>query len=159
MRLKRCQKLLLNPSDYGTRVDYACATRKHIEHMADLKASEYWLYPKSEADMSHWKDCGLKVKIGYCCDSWNKIFGEMRNITHINQAPHFTTGFAAIIMALEWLSPVRVILAGFDNLLNPQKVYRNVLKNWVGSTPHDLSIENRMLPLLGEHYKAEIIPL
>lgn len=156
VRLKRCHQLL-GTTDYGSRVDYACATRKHIEQMTDMNAKEYWLYPKSEADLKAWGG-SMAVRIGQCCWRWQEMFREFAK-EGFNCAPHFTTGFAALIMALEWLSPAKVYLAGFDNLLNPGQPYRNVLKDWMVSTPHDLAVENRMLPMLMNHYQTEIVPL
>ncbi len=125
--------------------------------MADLAAKEYWVYPKSRADLSHLKTLDMPLKIGICCERWNKIFRENAE-QGFNRSPHFTTGFAAIVMALEWLKPQRLWLAGFDNLWNPRKMYENVLKEWMGYTPHDLEVEHMMLPMLERHYNTEILP-
>lgn len=156
VRLKRCQPLLENPTDYGTRTDYACATRKHINHMGDLKAKEYWIYPKSPADIGHLKT-DLHHRIGFCCDRWNEVFRELVS-PEFNKSPHFTTGFAAIVMCLEWY-PQTIYLAGFDNLWEPHKAYKNVLKNWMGTTPHNMEAERQMLPMLEKEYSSKIIRL
>lgn len=139
------------------RTDYACASRKHLEFMDDLKAEEYWVYPKSRQDLSLLKPLAIPLRIGLCCDKWNEVFREQTE-AGFNKSPHFTTGFAAIVMALEWLRPEQLYLAGFDNLLEPKSLYRNVLKNWMGTTPHDLVTENRMLALLETHYHCALLP-
>lgn len=157
VRLKRCQPLLQNKEDYGTKTDFACATRKHLQFMGDLEAKEYWVYPKSKEDISHLKT-DLPHRIGFCCDKWNEVFRSLVS-QEFNKSPHFTTGFAAIVMCLEWYKPETLYLAGFDNLWEPNKAYRNALKNWMGVTPHNMEAERKMLPMLEKETGSKIIPL
>ena len=118
---------------------------------------EYWVYPKSAEDLFH-LDTDLPHRIGLSCNRWNELFRSLIT-TEFNKSPHFTTGFAAIVMALEWCRPQTLYLAGFDNLWEPHQAYKNVLKNWMGTTPHNMEVEKQMLPMLEKEYSSEIIPL
>lgn len=125
--------------------------------MASLKAGEYWIYPKSALDISYLKT-DLPHRIGECCNRWNEVFRSLVS-QEFNKSPHFTTGFAAIVMCLEWHRPSTLYLAGFDNLWEPHKAYKNALKNWMGTTPHNMEVERQMLPMLEKEYSSKITPL
>lgn len=163
VRLKHCQKLLTNQRDFGKRVDYMCSSTEVMLGMLGLKPKEYWCYPKR----GRWnKEVELQMKLKAdapyvipldLCEKWNVWFRSQKTMRE-HEIPNYSTGMAAIIIALDRLRPNKLILAGFDSLLNPKIPYTSTLsdrsyKNQIG---HDWEIENRMLTLLSEEFNCEI---
>ena len=159
VRMKHCMKLLENQKDFGKRTDYMCSSTEVMVNMLPVKAKEYWCYPKR----GRWnKSLEEQMKVPYViplelCEKWNVWFRSQKT-SREHEIPNYSTGMAAIIIALDRLKPNKLILAGFDSMLNPKVPYTSTLsdrsyKNQIG---HDWEIENRMLKLLSEEYHCEI---
>ena len=91
VRLKKAE--IPNADDWGSRTDYVCATS--LIYQTD---KPFWLMPK-------------KGGIG---DKWRSYYRRFSDAKP-------STGLCAIFCAVEFLKPVEIGLAGFDNLLHPEE--------------------------------------
>lgn len=86
---------------------------------------------------------------------WNAIFKSLSTPQVWGDTRNFSLGMFAIIVAANYVGE-DIVLAAFDNLLNPtltqyQKADRGV---WVSR--HDWAAEHRMLPLVEKAYGVRI---
>jgi len=159
VRMKHCFKLLMNQRDFGKRTDYMCSSTEVMPNMLPVKAKEYWCYPKR----GRWnKALELQMKhVPYIiplelCEKWNVWFRNQKS--ERGDIPNYSTGMAAIIITMDRLRPKKIVLAGFDSLLNPEIPYTSTLsdRSYLNQIGHDWKIENRMLDLLSKEYNCEV---
>jgi hypothetical protein len=165
VRLKNCHMLLAEPKDYGKKTSAMCSSTEVLPTLTKIHAPEYWGYPK-KGDYSPRRVKWLKNHVDRhskvfvpldVCNEWNQKFCEIGG-----RHPNLSTGMGAVVIALDRLKPGRVLLAGFDNVINPGvEGYKSTVPtpfNAGGTkdTGHDWLTEHKMLPLLANHYKARI---
>lgn len=166
VRLKNCSMLLAEKRSYGTKTDVMCSSTEVLAYLPKVKAKEYWGYPKKGFynHASVWQlerkvvpEGGVVVIPIEVCDLWNGFFREL-GAKH----PNVSTGMAAVLIALDRLRPSKLVLAGFDKVLNPgSEGYRCTVPTLFNNggksdTGHDWKVENMLLSYLAAHYKAEI---
>ena len=137
--------------DYGTRTDYMCASTETMQVMLDYKKIpiEYWGQPKkgswsvkSERNFRERAKAPLKIPINIH-NRWSVVFKSMAQT-----CPNHSIGMAAITFAAEFLKPAEILLVGFDNMLDPDRLdyYKANKGKWV--TGHEWHVENKMIPLV-----------
>lgn len=157
VRLKWGEHLLKYPQDYGTRTDYLCASTEIPQAFKGLELKEYWGYPKKGYyDESRILSANLPILVPLnLCNTWNAWF-RATGAKH----PNVSTGTAAIIIACHKLKPKKVLLAGFDTLMNPEVRFsrnKKVPRSGVGPYPnHDWKKEHDLLDLIRDAYDVEI---
>jgi hypothetical protein len=127
-----------NSLDYGTKVDYVCASsefkRLHLVFEESKAKYETWIYAHKSKGLKELK----KTVIGELKSSgfdpvicrkevipwlgrYKEIYGKYREETPRNKSrkflKHFSQGLAAIIIAIQRLEIEELLLLGFDNLL------------------------------------------
>ena len=159
---------LKNPSwqtedDYGRRVDYMAASTETLPVMLDYKGKPklYFGQPKrgswnavTEASFRSRTDIPLLIPIEVH-RRWNAVFRELSELP-AGQCPNHSLGMAAITYACEFIKPARILLVGFDNLLEPARMEYHKADRGKWVTFHDFEAENRMLPMIEEAYGTEI---
>lgn len=166
VRLKNCYMLLAEAQDFGRRTDYMCSSTEVITNLAKIKAQEYWGYPKKgsyNAAPVEWLERQTKKPVIVpldICNLWNAAFLELGG-----KHPNVSTGMAAIIIALDRLSPKTLYLAGFDKIWSPEgpgyisTVPTRFNNDGKSDTGHDWPKERELLGYLATAYQAEIIDL
>lgn len=153
--------------DYGTKTDYLCASTEAALGMLKTTATpkEYWLYPKrGEYNKSIHDSFKGKPHVVPLDETeiWNGKFKKETGYKKEDGARgrNISTGLAAIVIAASRLKPEKIVLAGFDTLLDPAIKYESVYNP---GTQHDQmhfwAIENNLLKEISTHYKVEFIPL
>lgn len=157
---------LKNPSwqtqdDYGKRVDYMASSTETMPVMLDYKGKPkmYFAQPKrgswnaaTEASFRSRTDIPLLIPIEIH-RRWNGVF---LSLTTEKDCPNHSLGMAAITYACEFIKPARILLVGFDNLLDPTRMEYHKADRGKWITRHDWVAENRMLPMIEEAYGAQI---
>lgn len=161
MRLKDPTWFLEKKEDFGSRVDYLCASTEILPVMLNCKKVPqlYFGQPKrghwnaaTEASFRSRTPIPLLIPIEVH-RRWNGVF---LSLTTDKDCPNHSLGMAAITYACEFLKPARILLVGFDNLLDPalMEYHKADRGKWV--TRHDWAAENRMLPLIEAEYDIRI---
>jgi hypothetical protein len=157
VRLKWGEHLLKEPLDYGIKTDYVCASTEIPQAFQTVEAKEYWGYPKKGFyNESRIQAVGRPILVPLnLCNTWNAWFRSMGG-----KHPNVSTGTGALIIACHRLRPKKVLLAGFDTLMNPEiRFSRNkkVPRSGTGPYPnHDWKKENELLELIKDAYDVEI---
>lgn len=138
-----------------------CASTETMPIMLDCKIvpKEYWAQPKR----GHWASitqhqfesrakAPLKIPL-HIHKRWNGVF---RDLAGDSPCPNHSLGMAAITYAAELLKPEEILLVGFDNMLDPNRLdyYKANKGKWV--TRHEWHVENQMLPLVEKAYGVVI---
>lgn len=119
---------------------------------------EYWAQPKrgtwsksTEGRFLEKAKAPLKIPIDVYLP-WLERFRKLRK----QETPNPSLGLSSIIFAAHFLKPERILLVGFDNLLNPNSLWydRADKGRWV--TRHEWHVENAMLPMIEEEYGTTI---
>lgn len=118
---------------------------------------EYWAQPKygkwaGSVEASFRQRAKAPLRIGLEeFTRWNQKYLDAGM-----DCRNFSVGTAALIFCLEWTGERDIYLAGFDNLLEPNRLdyFKADRGKWV--TRHDWHAENRMLGVLRDHFGAEI---
>ena len=163
VRLKNCSMLLAEPHDYGTKTDAMCSSTEVLPVIAKIKAKEYWGYPK-KGEFSPKRVKWLKRHVEQTakvivplevCNLWNAFFQEMGG-----RHPCVSTGMAAAIIALDIKKPEKLLLAGFDKVLDPSlpgyqcTVPTPFNAGGTKDTGHDWEKERELLNYLAAHYST-----
>lgn len=146
-------------ADHGVRCDFMCASTETMMAMLDhpRKPRQYWAQPKKGSYSKHTEarfleraSAPLHIPLDLFL-LWNAKY-LAQGMKHTN----FSVGSAAILFALDLTAHREILLAGFDNLLNPGLLdYRKAGRGkW--RSDHDWQAENTMLDALRKHYGAEI---
>lgn len=145
-------------ADHGKRVDVLCASTETMLALLDYPKvpGEYWAQPKkgsySQEQAARFRQrakAPLHIPLEVFL-YWNAAY-LARGMKHTN----FSLGSAAIIFALELSGEKEILLAGFDNLLDPARPYEKIDRGrW--RSDHDWIVENAMLAELAMHYGATI---
>lgn len=155
---------VIDTDDFGRKVDALVASTEIMGTFFKMNAPEYWAYPKKGfykqqtflLNIEHLAK-PVMIPIGVC-NHWNNYFRTM-NPCH----PNYSTGMAAIIMAIHRWRPKEIVLAGFDTLVDPSVVFKRhsgIPRSGVGPLPgHDWQKENDLLKVLSNLYKVSIEPL
>lgn len=160
VRLKGSYTVLWT-NDFGGRTDALCATTEIMGNFFKQDAQEYWGYPKNG-------DFDGKVAINVLAklqkplmiplaflNSWNSRFRQI-GANH----PNVSTGMAAILTSIHRWHPDRIVLAGFDTMLDPSKEFtrhEGVPRSGAGEYPkHDWMKENELLWILEDTYNLKI---
>jgi len=160
VRLKGSHTVLWS-DDFGSKTDALCASTEIMGVFFKMNATEYWAYPKKgffdESNaMSVVKKLQKPVMIPFAfINTWNARFRQM-GAGH----PNVSTGMAAILIAIHRWHPKKIVLAGFDTLLDPSLKFdrhEDVPRSGVGEYPdHDWDKENQLLEVLRQTYRMEI---
>ena len=153
--------------DYGTKTDYICSSTEAclgmLKNKVDVK--EYWLYPKLGEYDKNIHDA-FKSKPHYVALNETKIWNDkFKKETGYHKGlgaygRNISTGLAAIVIAAARLKPEKIILAGFDTLLDPTIEYESVFNPGTKHKHmHFWAIENKMLKEISSHYNVEFITL
>jgi Glycosyltransferase family 29 (sialyltransferase) len=155
---------VIRSEDYGSKVDAICASTEVMGNFFKFMAPEYWAYPKN----GHFNPSGAINVIARLerpvmiplehCNYWNQRFRQMGA-----QHPNVSTGTAAILIAIKRWCPKKIILAGFDTLMDPSVPFdRNMDIPRTGDGPypnHDWEKEKLLLRVLSHVYGVSIEPL
>lgn len=159
VRLKDPSWQFERPHDFGSRLDYLCSSTETMPQMLDCRKTpkEYWAQPKyghynkgTESQFLSRAKAPLKIPLELF-NEWNARYVEA-GMTHRN----FSLGSAAIIFACEFLKPRTIFLAGFDNLMEPERLEYHKANRGKWVTHHDWKTENAMLKVVAGHYGTEI---
>ena len=153
--------------DYGVRLDYLSASTEIMNCMWLDKRTpkEYWAMPKkgfwdkAAEQMFREKTRGRAnlLILEEPFYTWNKKYLEMRPDPNAEKGfRNFSLGTFTILTVLDRLKPDKVLLVGFDNLLEPGlwEYHKADRGQWI--TLHDWETENKLLPLFSEHYGIPI---
>ena len=163
VRMKNCATLLAEPKDFGKKTDVMCSSTEVLHTLVNVKAKEYWGYPKKgnyDRAAVKWleRQVAGRVRVPLdVCNLWNAAFLELGG-----RHPNVSTGMAAIVIALELRRPEVLTLAGFDKVLNPSvEGYQSTVPTpWNDGgkkdTGHDWGTENKLLGYLATHYNVRI---
>ena len=160
VRLKGSQSVLWT-DDFGSKVDALCASTEIMGTFFKMDAPEYWAYPKNgDFDIRTAIQAIIKLQkpvmipLGFS-NIWRSRFQQM-GATH----PNVSTGMAAILFAIHRWNPEKIVLAGFDTLLDPTKKFsrhQDVPRSGFGDYPsHDWQKEHELLDILRDTYNMEI---
>lgn len=166
--MKRSRRLIEEfPEDYGTRTDYAGGTTAVLAEVIKLfpEAKEYWGYIKAKhPDKPDYRDRLVETDGNpvYIMEGlhhyWLKRYYELRG----NDDVRFSTGMGMLLVALERLKPGRILLAGYDAILNPETDWSSTLAtkkyDWDKAPPHDFAAEHEFLKQIKDFYDTEIVP-
>lgn len=163
VRLKTFKKFH-NEKDYGKRTDYICSSTEVMPGMlGQAKPKEYWGYAKKGSWDEH-KEAKFK-KLNYIIpveetEYWNEKFRQKSRYFGVGaDGRNVSTGLAALIIA-SWRLGGKIILAGFDTVLNPKLDYYSVYNPTTRvAHNHKWDIEHEMLPEIAEHYGVELCAL
>jgi hypothetical protein len=163
IRMKRFTRFH-EPVDYGLKTDYLCASTEAAPQMlGQTDPTEYWLYPKKgEYDHSVktlFKDKPYVIPLEET-KIWNRKFQKLVGYEGGTKGRNISTGLAAIVICAWRLKPEKIVLAGFDTLLDPSIEYYSVFNpGTVHDVMHFWKQENSMLPEIEDHYNVELVPL
>ena len=162
VRLKRFTKFH-EKADYGERTDYLCSSTEVMPSMlGQCEPKEYWGYPKKgswdKSKERKFKD-NLVIPLE-TTEFWNTKFKERSHYFGSGaDGRNVSTGLAALIIAAERLGG-KIILAGFDTVLNPSINYQSVYNPGTSAcVNHKWEIEHKMLPEIAEYYEIELCVL
>jgi len=149
--------------DYGTKTDYLCASTEAALGMLDnrVEPKEYWLYPKKgEYDArikNHFQGKRYIIPLEET-KFWNRKFQKTVGYEGGVKGRNISTGLAAIVICAFRLKPEKIILAGFDTLLDPVIEYESVFNPGTHhKNMHYWKVEHEMLPEIQDHYNVELI--
>ena len=160
VRLKSSQTVMWT-NDFGSKVDALCSSTEIMGTFFKMEASEYWGYPKNgDFDVKKFINMFLRLQKPVMIplsfiNTWNARFRQM-GARHNN----VSTGMAAILIAIHRWKPDKIVLAGFDTLLNPAiefSRHNEIPRSGSGPYPsHDWIKENELLEVLRDTYNMEI---
>ena len=161
VRLKSSQTVLWT-NDFGSKADALCSSTEIMGTFFKMHAGEYWGYPKNgvfdeRIAMKTIKTLQqpIMIPLGFI-NTWNARFRQMGSIH-----PNVSTGMAAILISIHRWKPDKIVLAGFDTLLNPAiefSRHNEIPRSGSGPYPsHDWIKENELLEVLRDTYNMEII--
>lgn len=145
--------------DHGSRTDVLCASTETMLALLDYSRTpkEYWAQPKKgsyskeqEGKFRERAKAPLHIPLQVFLD-WNAKY-LAKGMKHTN----FSLGSAAIIFALDLTDEREILLAGFDNLLNPEIQGYEKIDRGKWRSDHDWHAEHAMLAEVGKHYGATI---
>ncbi len=168
VRLKNPDWQFERAEDYGMKYSVGCASTETMHAMLDCRKtpSAYWAQPK----YGRWNtqmEAGFRERAAQkpgspqltipaeAFNGWNARYKAEGGMTVRN----FSLGTAAIIFALELLHVKLVLLAGFDNLLDPSKLEYHKAQRGKWVSGHEWQAENAMLGAVEAHYGARIMPI
>lgn len=145
--------------DHGKRADVLCASTETMLALLDYPRipREYWAQPKRgkySEDMAAKFRARARAPLHIPLDlfvRWNNRY-LAKGMTHGN----FSLGSATILFALELTGEREILLAGFDNLMNPNTLGYHKIDRGSWPSNHDWHVENAMLHELEQHYGATI---
>lgn len=152
-----------NAEDYGRRLDYCVSSTETMMVMLDEPRipKQYWCQPKRGSWNKHTETsfkARAKAEVRICLDihlRWNPIFRSISTKT-FEECGNHSIGMAAITYACEFLKPQTILLVGFDNMLDPDRMDYFKANKGKWTTRHDWHAEKKMLPMIEEAYGAEI---
>jgi len=161
VRLKGSQSVMWT-NDFGSKADALCSSTEIMGTFLKMAAEEYWGYPKKgffneQNAINVIKKLQMPVMIPLSfINTWNARFRQM-GAHH----PNVSTGMGAILCAIHRWKPDKIVLAGFDTLLDPTVEFTrhaDIPRSGVGKFPdHDWAKENELLDVLRDTYKMEIV--
>ncbi len=148
--------------DYGRRTDYMVSSTETMMVMLQYTTipKEYFAQPKrgtwskdSERNFRREAKAPLRIPIEIH-EKWNAVFRAMACDTQ--SCPNHSVGMAAITYAAQLLEAQEILLVGFDNMLDPERL--DYFKANKGRWPsrHEWVTENAMLPLIEKEYGCVI---
>ena len=160
VRLKGSHTVLWT-NDYGSRTDALCASTEIMGVFFKQEAEEYWAYPKNgdydrrTAIMALEKlQKPIMIPLKFV-NHWNTYFRQM-GAKH----PNVSTGMGAVLIAIHRWRPEKIVLAGFDTLMNPETEFSrhdSIPRSGFGPYPnHDWEKENKLIPILEQTYNLKI---
>ncbi len=160
VRLKGA-KHVLGTEDYGNKVTSVCASTEIMGTFFGIDAQEFWAYPKNGSFNGYGAinvisrlERPVMIPL-YFCNEWNQRFRDL-GAKH----PNVSTGTAAILISIKRWVPKRILLAGFDTLLDPSIEFdRNpaIPRSGHGPYPnHDWEKELELIRILEKEYGVKI---
>lgn len=168
VRLKETAvETLKYPKHYGTKTDIIGGSLTIAQKIARIPAEQYWVFLDSRhEDVSRETLASVPyifspkevIMDKGLCDDWDMRYRSLRDDMDGPGHNHTSQGFKAILYALHFLEPERLLLAGFDNVMTG-KFSWSVTRGpeWQHYPDHRWDVENRLLGALQANYpKTEL---
>ena len=182
IRLKRCSETLKYPKIYGSRTDVVCGSWTLGPLLKEVESPEYWIFTDSrhiDVTSDQIEQMQLAFAPSICiidkplCNKWNKVYFDNREEWPIERMTerkktsddkghwHMSAGLHGALMAMEYLRPDELHLAGFDNLLAGKQQTWSITRGpeWPHYPDHNWQSEQKVLGLMAEHYNQAVICL
>lgn len=153
------------PKDYGWRLDYMCSSTETMQAMLDdmRKPKAYWCQPKKgrwdtkvvERFNARAKGVPLVIQEAIFL-KWNDVFKRIQHELGNEEIRNHSLGMFAITCVAEILKPAKILLVGFDNLLNPMLLEYCKANRGKWTSNHDWMSERMMIPVIEKELGVKI---